>query len=239
MNVIPAIDLLGGRAVRLKQGLYDQVTVYDADPPARARAWRGIAPHLHVVDLEGAKAGRAVQGETVRAIVAAFGPGVQIGGGVRSREAFESYLELGVARVVVGSAALKDPALVRALAAEHPGRVILAVDAKDGLVATEGWTEVSATTAVELVRAFADAPLAAVLYTDVARDGMMVGPNVEATAQLARASHVPVIASGGVGTLAHLSALAVHPGIDAAIVGRALYEKAFTLEEALSAARSA
>jgi len=235
--VLPAIDLLGGNAVRLHQGKYEDAKIYDADPPARARRWRGKVPLLHVVDLEGAKAGRAVQADAVRAIVAAFGPGVQIGGGVRSREAFESYLALGAARVVVGSAALADPALVRALAHDHPRKVVLAVDAKDGRVATDGWTKVSTVTAVELVRAFADAPLAAVLYTDVSRDGTMTGPNVETTALLAREAHVPVIASGGVGSLDHLRALAACPGIEGAIVGRALYENAFTLDEAIDAAR--
>jgi phosphoribosylformimino-5-aminoimidazole carboxamide ribotide isomerase len=234
--VLPAIDLLGGKAVRLHQGKYDEAKVYDDDPPARACEWRGKVRILHVVDLEGAKAGRAVQTDAVRAIVAAFGPGVQIGGGVRTREAFESYVALGAARVVVGSAALSDPALVRGLAAEHPGKVVLAVDAKDGRVATDGWTKVSSVTAVDLVRAFADVPLAAVLYTDVSKDGTMSGPTVEATAYLAREAHVPVIASGGVGTLDHVRALAAHPGIEGAIVGRALYEKAFTLEEAIRAA---
>jgi phosphoribosylformimino-5-aminoimidazole carboxamide ribotide isomerase len=236
MIVLPAIDLLAGKAVRLHQGDYARAKVYDADPSARARAWRGKTPILHVVDLEGAKAGRAVQEDAVRGVVAAFGPGVQIGGGVRSREAFESYLALGATRVVIGSAALADPELVRALAAAHPGRVVLAVDAKDGLVATDGWTKVSTATASEVVRAFAGAPLGAVLYTDVARDGTMSGPNVEMTARLAEQAHVPVIASGGVGTLDHLRALAKHPGIQGAIVGRALYEGAFTLEEAIAAA---
>ncbi len=234
--VLPAIDLLGGKAVRLHQGDYGAVTVYDDDPPARARGWRGKVPRLHVVDLEGAKAGRAVQADAVRAIVAAFGPGVQIGGGVRTREAFESYLALGVDRIVLGSAALEDPALVRALAREHPGRVILAVDAKDGMVATDGWTAVSATTASDLACAFADVPLAELLYTDVARDGTLVGPNVEMTARLAREGTVPVLASGGVGTLAHLRALAAHAGISGAIVGRAIYEGSITLEDAVAAA---
>ena len=234
LAILPAIDLLGGRAVRLHQGDYEKVTVYDADPPARAATWRGKVPRLHVVDLEGAKAGRATQVDAVRAIVDAFGTGVQIGGGVRSREAFESYRALGVERIVLGSAAVKDPALVRALALAYPDTVVLAVDAKDGMVATEGWTEVSATSALDLVRSFADVPIGAVLYTDIARDGTGVGPNVEATARLAAASHVPVIASGGVGSLDHLRALAAR-GIPAAIVGRALYAGAFTLDEALAA----
>lgn len=237
LAILPAIDLLGGQAVRLHQGDYAKVTIYDADPPARAATWKGKVPRLHVVDLEGAKAGRAMQADAVRAIIRAFGPGVQIGGGVRSREAFESYRALGVERVVLGSAAVKDPALVRALAIEFPGAVVLAVDAKDGMVATEGWTEVSTVSALDLVRSFADVPLGAVLYTDIARDGTGAGPNVEATARLAAASPVPVIASGGVGSLDHLRALAAH-GIPAAIVGRALYAGTFTLDEALAASSS-
>jgi phosphoribosylformimino-5-aminoimidazole carboxamide ribotide isomerase len=235
MKVIPAIDLLDGRAVRLRQGRYDEVTVYDEHPVERARAWRGVARELHVVDLEGARSGRAVQADVVGAIVSAFGPGVEVGGGVRTREAFESYRALGADRVVLGSAAVNDPALVRALATEHPGVVVLAVDAKDGLVATEGWTQATTKTALDLVRQFGDVPLGAVLYTDVARDGTGAGPNVEATARLAGAANVPVIASGGVGTLDHLRALAAR-GVHACIVGRALYEGAFTLEEAVRAA---
>ena len=237
MNVIPAIDLLNGQAVRLHQGRYDEVTVYDADPPARARAWRGKVPRLHVVDLEGAKAGHAVQKETVKAIMAAFGGGVQIGGGVRTREAFESYLALGAERVVLGTAAIRDPEMVRALARDYPNTVILAVDAKDGMVATDGWTSVSQVSATDLARSFADLPIAAVLYTDVARDGTRIGPNVAMTAALARDSGVSVIASGGVGTLDHLRDLAKHPGIHAAIVGRAIYDGSITLDDAIVAAR--
>jgi phosphoribosylformimino-5-aminoimidazole carboxamide ribotide isomerase len=238
MNILPAIDLLGGKAVRLTRGDYAQATTYDDDPPKRAAGWRGVVPMLHVVDLEGAKAGRAVQVDVVKAIVGAFGAGVQIGGGVRTREAFESYLALGVARVVLGSAAVNDTSLVRALAVEHPGVVVVAVDAKDGWVATDGWTETSRVRAVDLAREFDDVPIAAVLYTDIARDGTGSGPNVEATAALAQSVRAPVIASGGVGSLDHLRALAAR-GIEAAIVGRALYEEAFTLDEAILAARVA
>ena len=235
MRVIPAIDLLHGEAVRLHQGDYAKVTVYEADPTRRATEWRGKVPLLHVVDLEGAKAGRAVQIENVRAIVRAFGDGVQVGGGVRSREAFDSYRALGATRIVLGSAAVKDAALVRALATENPGVVVVAVDAKDGMVATDGWTSVSAVSALDLVRSLSGLPLGGVLYTDIARDGTRVGPNVEATAALAAVSHAPVIASGGVGSLDHLRELAAR-GIDAAIVGRALYDGTFTLDEAVAAA---
>ena len=151
MIVIPAIDLLGGQGVRLHQGRYDAVTVYEADPTARARAWRGLVPILHVVDLEGAREGRPVQRETVAAIAATFGPGLQVGGGVRTRETFEAYRALGAARVVLGSAAVKDGALVRQLATEHPGVVVVAVDARDGFVAVDGWTSATRVSATGLL----------------------------------------------------------------------------------------
>jgi phosphoribosylformimino-5-aminoimidazole carboxamide ribotide isomerase len=233
--VIPAIDLLGGKVVRLREGRYDDVTVFDEDPPARARSWRGKIPWLHVVDLEGARAGKPVQRDMVRAVVDAFGAGVQVGGGVRTRDSFDAYCALGASRLVLGSAAIKDEALVRAIATEYPGRVVLAVDARDGLVAVDGWTQATRVRAIDLVRSFADAPLAGILYTDVARDGTGVGPNVDATAEIAACSSAPVIASGGVGSLDDLRRLSAR-GIAACIVGRALYESVFTLEEAVEAA---
>lgn len=235
MLIIPAIDLLDGKVVRLHRGSYDEVNVYDDDPVARARAFRAQgASRLHVVDLDGARAGRCVQNATIRAIVAAFGEGVQVGGGVRSREAFEAYAACGAERVVLGTAALRDREMVRALCTEFPARVIVAVDAKNGMVATDGWTTVSETRAVELARAFADVPVAAILYTDVARDGTRGGPDVSFTAELARETGLSVIASGGIGSLDDLRALAAHAGIDAAIVGRAIYDGVFTLPEALA-----
>jgi phosphoribosylformimino-5-aminoimidazole carboxamide ribotide isomerase len=235
MIVVPAIDLLGGKAVRLHQGHYDQVTVFDEDPPARARGWSGKAARLHVVDLEGARAGRAVQEEIVRRIARAFSGPLQVGGGVRTRAAFEGYLALGADRVVLGTAAVNDPELVRGLAREYPGKVVLAVDAKNGMVATDGWEKTSSVSAIDLARSFHGVPLAALLYTDVARDGTRVGPNVEATARLAQDSGFSVIASGGIGSLDDLRALTKHPGIESAIVGRALYDGAFTLEDAILA----
>lgn len=238
MRILPAIDLLGGKAVRLHQGRYEEATVYDDDPASVARRFRATVDAMHVVDLEGAKAGTPVQRELVRAIIAAFAGGsVQVGGGVRSREALEAYVALGARRVVLGTAAVKDPDLVRELARAHPGVVVLAVDAKNGFVATDGWTEVSEVSAAELVGALADVPIGAVLYTDVARDGTGRGPNVEATAALAAASPFPVIASGGVGTLEHLTALAKLPNVESAVVGRALYDGSLTLEQAVTAAR--
>lgn len=236
MIVIPAIDLLGGRAVRLHQGRYDEVTVYHDDPVAFARTLSGRAPWLHVVDLEGARDGRPVQRDLVRELVRAFEGSVQVGGGVRSREAFEAYLELGAARVILGTKAVADTAGVAKLASDFPERVVVAVDAHDGWVATDGWTETSKLRAVDLARALASSPVAALLYTDIARDGTGRGPNVEATAALAASTPLPVIASGGVASEAHLAALRVHHGISAAIVGRALYDGSLTLEQAQRAA---
>ena len=236
MELWPAIDLFRGRAVRLHQGDYDQVTVYHDDPAALASSWRGVARHLHVVDLEGARSGRRIESELVRKIVEAFGPGVEVGGGVRDRTAIESYLALGAERVVLGTAAIRDQALVREAAAAYPGRIVLALDAKDGLVATDGWLAVSTVTAVEVVRELADLPIAAILYTDIARDGTRVGPNIEATARLAEQGGLPVLASGGIATLDDLRRLSARPGIVGAIVGRALYEKSFTLEDAVRVA---
>lgn len=237
LQVIPAIDLLAGQAVRLRQGRYDDVTVYAHDPAELAAEWAGTVRRLHVVDLEGARAGHAVQQELVRRVVTAFGPGVQVGGGVRSLQALESYFELGVERVVLGTAAIKDPELVERATELYPGRIIVAVDAKAGWVATEGWAETSERRAVDLVRELARLSLAAALYTDIERDGMEVGPNIAETALLAGETGVPIIASGGVGTLAHLRALAVAgAGVVGAIVGRALHEQRFSLSEAVAAA---
>jgi phosphoribosylformimino-5-aminoimidazole carboxamide ribotide isomerase len=240
LEIIPAIDLLDGKAVRLLKGRYEDVTVYSDDPPALASSWQGRVRRLHVVDLEGARAGHAVQRELVKRVVAAFGSGVQIGGGVRSLAAVESYFELGVDRVVLGTAALRDPELVAVAAKQYPGRVIVAVDARGGRVATAGWLEQSETPAIELVRKFAALGLAGVLYTDIERDGTEVGPNVAETAALGRDSGVPVIASGGVGTLEHIRALArAGSGIVAAIVGRAIHEGRFSLEQAVAAGNEA
>jgi phosphoribosylformimino-5-aminoimidazole carboxamide ribotide isomerase len=239
MLVIPAIDLLAGKAVRLKQGRYDQVTTYDDPPEVIAGEWQKVVQRLHVVDLEGARSGSASQASVIEKVVAAFGNGVQVGGGIRSLEAVDRYVALGVERIVLGTAAIRDPDLVARAAEKYPGRVIVAVDAKEGRVATDGWMDVSERLAVDVVRGFAHLPIAAVLYTDIQRDGMEVGPNIAETARLAAETGTSVIASGGVGTLEHLHALrAAGPGVVAAIVGRALHEKSFTLAEAVRAAGS-
>src|SRR5688572_5140568 len=177
MEIIPAIDLLDGKAVRLRQGRYEDVTVYSDNPPVLAAGWSGKVKRLHVVDLEGARAGQAVQRDLVRRVVQAFGSGVQVGGGVRSLAAVDSYVELGVDRVVLGTAAIRDPELVRAAAEKYPGRVVVAVDARAGFVATDGWLDQSERRALDLVRELSKLPIAAVLYTDIERDGTEVGPN--------------------------------------------------------------
>src|SRR5688572_29668417 len=233
MQVIPSIDLWQGNVVRLRQGRYDEVTVYAEDPVALARSWRGVAERLHIVDLAGAKDGRAVQTDLIQRIAEAFGSGVQVGGGVRSIETVHDYFALGVERVVLGTAAVSDPELVRAAARAYPGRVILALDAKDGFVATRGWVEVSQHRASDLARSYREDGIAAVLYTDIERDGTEVGPNVGATAALARDSGLPVIASGGVGTLEHLRQLGaasreVGGAICGAVIGRSLHERRFS-----------
>jgi phosphoribosylformimino-5-aminoimidazole carboxamide ribotide isomerase len=241
MQIIPSIDLWQGQVVRLRQGRYDDVTVYAEDPVALATSWRGIAARLHIVDLAGAKQGQVVQTDLIRRIAAAFGPGVQVGGGVRSLGTIEAYLELGVERVVLGTAAVNDPGLIRAAAQAHPQKIVVALDAKAGYVATQGWVDISSQRAVDLARTYADYPIAALLYTDIERDGTEVGPNVSATAALAKESGLPVIASGGVGTLEHLRQLGRASregggGIVSAVLGRALHERRFTLAAAIAAA---
>lgn len=241
-ELIPAIDLLGGRCVRLAQGRYDAATAYHDDPAAVARRF---AAHplrrLHVVDLDGAKRGEPGNRDAVRAILAAVeGVPVELGGGIRSLEAVEEWLGLGVDRAILGTAALRDPALVKQAAARFPGRIAVGIDARDGHVAVEGWLETSETSALDLARRFEDAGVAALIHTDIARDGMGAGPNLEATAELAEAVTIPVIASGGVGSLDDVRrarALADR-GIAGIIVGRALYTGAVDLAGALEIACS-
>jgi phosphoribosylformimino-5-aminoimidazole carboxamide ribotide isomerase len=237
-ELIPAIDLLGGRCVRLTQGRYEDVTVYDPDPAAVAGRFAAHPSlrRLHVVDLDGAREGRPCNTAAVRAIlVAAKAVAVELGGGLRSLAAIEEWLALGVDRVVLGTVALRDPALVRSAAARFPGRVGVGIDAREGRVAVEGWLETSEIDVVSLARRFEDAGVAAIVHTDIARDGTGAGPNLEASAALARAVALPVIASGGVGSLDDVRA-ACGRGLAGLIVGKALYQGAVDLAQALEIA---
>ena len=236
LTLYPAIDLKGGQVVRLKRDDMAQATVYSGEPGAQARQFAATGfTWLHVVDLDGAFAGRPANAAAVEAILEAV-PGlpVQLGGGIRSMATVEAWLSRGVQRVILGSAALKDPEFARAACRAHPGRVAVGIDARKGLVAVEGWAQVSTMPAEELARRFEDAGAAAIIYTDIDRDGMLGGVNLEATLALARAVALPVIASGGVAQVSHLRRLR-DLGAEGAIVGKALYDGALRLDEALAA----
>ncbi|WP_375402308.1 1-(5-phosphoribosyl)-5-[(5-phosphoribosylamino)methylideneamino]imidazole-4-carboxamide isomerase [uncultured Sphingomonas sp.] len=237
--VFPAIDLKAGQVVRLAEGDMARATVYGDDPAAQAVLFAEAgAEHLHVVDLDGAFAGASVNGDAAAAIVRAFPGHVQLGGGIRDRAGVERWFKLGVARVVIGTAALEEPDFVRAAARDFPGGIVVAVDAKDGMVATRGWASVSDVGVVELARRFEDAGVAALLFTDVGRDGLLKGANIDATVDLARQVEIPVIASGGVKGLGDIRVLALHAkdGIEGVITGRALYDGRLDLGAALAVA---
>ena len=236
--VFPAIDLKGGQVVRLAEGDMDRATVYGDDPAAQAMLFAEAgAQHLHVVDLDGSFAGHAVNADAVESIVRTFPGHVQLGGGIRNRASVERWFDLGVSRIVIGTAALKDPDFVKEVARDFPGGIVVAVDARDGFVATDGWAEKSDMEVLDLARRFEDSGAAAVIYTDIARDGMLTGVNVDATAALARAVRLPVIASGGVAGIEDITALrAAGAGIEGAILGRALYDGRLDLADALKVA---
>lgn len=244
IDLYPAIDLRGGRCVRLYQGDYGRETVYGDDPVAQAKAFEAAgAPWIHVVDLDAARSGEPVNREVVAAIAVAVGVPVQTGGGIRDEASAEALFEAGVARVVLGTAALEDPALVRRLAARHP--VTVGLDARGREVAVRGWLKGSGADVLDLARAFEDAGVAALVVTEIGRDGTLEGPDVVGLAQVLEATSIPVIASGGVGTLEDLRILAAlrapagSPGgersLSGAIVGRAIYEGNFTVEQAVEA----
>ena len=238
-SLYPAIDLKGGQVVRLKRGEMDQATIYADDPAAQARSFIEAGfTWVHMVDLDGAFAGKPANAAAVRAIIAAVpGAKLQLGGGIRSMETAEAWLAAGVRRIILGSAAVKDPDFARAACRAFPGRVALGIDARDGMVATEGWAETSDVSATDLARRFEDSGAAAVIYTDIARDGMLTGVNVAATAALALAVRLPVIASGGVAGIEDITALrAEGAGIEGAILGRALYDGRIEPKQALAAA---
>ncbi|MEZ5435204.1 MAG: 1-(5-phosphoribosyl)-5-[(5-phosphoribosylamino)methylideneamino]imidazole-4-carboxamide isomerase [Pseudomonadales bacterium] len=236
MLIIPAIDLKDGQCVRLKQGRMDNSTVFGSDPVAMAKRWVDAgARRLHLVDLNGAFAGQPVNGEAVKAIARA-NPAlpIQIGGGIRNADIIEAYLSAGVSYVIIGTKAVKEPQFVAEMCKQFAGKIIVGIDAQDGMVATDGWAEISAVKAVDLAKQFADAGVSSIVYTDIARDGMMQGVNVEATAQLAEACGIPVIASGGVTNMDDIHALkaVAARGVLGAITGRAIYEGTLDLAEA-------
>ncbi|MDY8110850.1 1-(5-phosphoribosyl)-5-[(5-phosphoribosylamino)methylideneamino]imidazole-4-carboxamide isomerase [Fulvimarina sp. 2208YS6-2-32] len=236
--LFPAIDLKDGACVRLKLGLMDQATVYNEDPAAQARSFRDMGfDHLHVVDLNGAFKGEAVNGSAVDAIIEAVGQDmkVQLGGGIRTMDDIERWLGKGLARVILGTIAVRDPDLVKRAAKRFPGRIAVGIDAKGGRVAVEGWAETSELTAVDLARRFEDAGVAAVIYTDIDRDGVLAGINWPATIDLAEAVSIPVIASGGLASMADIVRMTMPDAVrlEGAISGRALYDGRIDAAEAL------
>jgi phosphoribosylformimino-5-aminoimidazole carboxamide ribotide isomerase len=236
MLIIPAIDLKDGKCVRLRQGRMDDSTVFSDDPVAMASRWVDAgARRLHLVDLNGAFAGEPVNGDVVKAIAERYPElPVQIGGGIRSLETIEAYLRAGVSYVIIGTKAVKEPEFVSEACKQFPGHIIVGLDAKDGMVATDGWAEVSAITAVELAQRFEADGVESIVYTDISRDGMMQGVNVEATVAMAQASSIPVIASGGITNMADIERLqaVAHQGILGAITGRAIYEGTLDVAQA-------
>ncbi len=236
MIFFPAIDLKDGNCVRLYQGDMDQATVFSDDPAAQARKFQDAGCEwVHLVDLNGAFEGKPVNGAAVNGILDALDIPVQLGGGIRNMATIDDWLARGVRRVILGTVALTDPDLVRAACKAHPGRVAVGIDARDGLVAVEGWAEVSEMTALDLARRFEDAGVAAIIFTDIGRDGVMQGPNLEATLEMARSVSIPVIASGGVSSMQDLADLKAQGGdlLEGVISGRAVYDGKIGLKEAV------
>jgi len=234
--VIPAIDLKDGKCVRLEQGLMERDTVFSDNPGAQARAWQDQgAELLHIVDLDGAFAGEPKNRAAIEAIVSAVSIPTQLGGGIRDIATIEAYLALGISRVIIGTAAQRNPELVKEACLKFPGRIVVGIDAKNGMVAVQGWAEVTGITAVDLARKFEGFGVAAIIYTDISRDGMLQGPNLEATRQLAESISIPVIASGGLSTLQDIKNLMTveSSGVIGVITGKAIYTGAINLAEAI------
>ena len=235
VEIWPAIDIRGGKCVRLRQGDYGRETVFGDDPAAMARHWVKLgATCLHLVDLDGAKEGRPVNLASVERIATTSGVPCELGGGIRDEATIVALMEMGLARLVIGTLALKQPDWFRQMCRQFPGKLVLGIDARGGMVATEGWLETSATSAIALAQQFAGEPIAAVVYTDIATDGMMAGPNVAEMSAMQRAVEWPVVASGGVTTKEDVARLAAE-SLAGCIIGRALYEGTITLPEALAA----
>jgi phosphoribosylformimino-5-aminoimidazole carboxamide ribotide isomerase len=240
MILYPAIDLKDGRCVRLRQGDMAQATAFNNDPPSQAKSFETVGfEWLHVVDLNGAFEGRSVNAEAIRAIRSAIRIPMQLGGGIRDANAIAAWLEAGISRVILGTAALRNPQLVKDAARKYPGRIAVGIDARDGFVAVEGWAQESTLSATDLARRFEDAGVAAIIFTDIARDGMLQGVNVTATAALAKAVSISVIASGGVGGIGDIESLVQSATpIAGVVIGRALYDGRIDPAAALAAARA-
>jgi len=237
MIVIPAIDLKEGKCVRLEQGLMEKDTVFSDNPGAQARAWQDAgAELLHIVDLDGAFAGEPKNRSAIEAIISSITIPAQLGGGIRDIATIEAYLGMGLSRVIIGTAAQRNPELVAEACSKFPGRIVVGIDAKNGLVAVQGWAEVTDVTAVELARKFEGLGVSAIIYTDISRDGRMQGVNIDATRQLAEAISIPVIASGGLSSLADIERLIAieSSGVVGAITGKAVYTGAIDLNEAVA-----
>ncbi len=237
MIVIPAIDLKEGKCVRLEQGLMDRDTVFNDNPAAQALAWQAQgAQLLHVVDLDGAFAGEPKNRSSIEAIVKVLQIPTQLGGGIRDLATIEAYLTIGISRVIIGTAAQRNPELVREACAQFPGRIVVGIDAKNGMVAVQGWAEMTGVTAVELAKRFEGYGVSAIVYTDISRDGMLRGPNIEATKALAEAISIPVIASGGLSCLDDIKRLMAieQSGVTGVITGKAIYTGSIKLYEAIA-----
>lgn len=236
MKLLPAIDLRGGHVVRLLKGDYDQQTTYGDDPVSQAKAFEAAgAQWLHVVDLDGARSGKPEHAEVIGRICRETGLAVEVGGGIRDAAAIQELLDVGVTRVILGTAALRNWEWFReAVHGQFPGKLVLGLDARDGKLAVSGWEEELSKTALDVAREVSDWPLAAIVFTDIATDGTLAGPNIAATQAMADATRVPIVASGGVGTAEHLHAVRKLP-VEGVIVGRALYDGTVTIEEALAA----
>ena len=236
MDIFPAVDIQNGQAVRLRQGDFDRVTVFDDSPAAAARRWAEAgASWVHMVDLDGARTGKAANADLIREAAAQIDVPIQLGGGIRDLEAVVQALDLGVQRVIIGTASLRDPEFFQTACREFPGQVVAGIDARDGLVATHGWAETSTVPATTAATDLSLPGVAAIVFTDIARDGMMQGPNLDSLRAVIAAARVPAIASGGISTLDDLRAVA-RLGVTGAIIGRALYDGSIDLAEALKLA---
>ena len=236
MEIIPAIDLLNGKCVRLNQGNYNEVTKFNSDPVKQAQIWeKQGAKRLHLVDLDGAKTGEPINDQTIKEIKKSISIPIQLGGGIRNIDRAKELLDIGIDRIILGTIAIENPELVRVLSQEYPKRIAIGIDAKEGIVATRGWLKRSEITSLELAKQLNELELAAIISTDISTDGTLKGPNLQALREIAEISNNPVIASGGIGSINDLISLAdlEHEGIEAIIVGRALYDGSIDLKEAL------